>query len=135
MPGIYLRGVTDSTITDNIIMGSSGEGIELHGASRNLLAGNHIETSTKAGIVFDVDTSTSACGIGSNNNVASGNVIVDGKDIPIWAVCPSLGNTASANICTGNTNDASLATINLDCASLCQTPADVLVTTGGCGGL
>ena len=134
MPGIYLRGVTDSTITDNIIMGSSGEGIELHGASRNLLADNHIEQSTKVGIVFDVDTSTSACGTGSNNNVASENVITDGEDRPIWAVCPSLGNTASANICTGNTIDASLATINPGCASLCQSLTDVLVTTGGCGG-
>jgi parallel beta-helix repeat protein len=131
MPGIYLAGVADSTITDNIIVGSSGRGIDLHGSSRNLLARNHIEQSTKVGIVFDVEGD---CAGGSNNNVASENVIVDGRDIPIWAVCPSLGNTASANICTGNTNDASLATINPDCASLCQSPADVLVTTGGCGG-
>ena len=76
MPGIYLRGVTDSTVTGNFIVGSSGRGITLYGSSRNLLAQNHIEQSGDVGIVFDVDTSTNTCGgTGSNNNVASENVI------------------------------------------------------------
>jgi parallel beta-helix repeat protein len=133
MPGFYLAGVTDSTITGNVIVDSSGVGIELKGASRNIVSGNHIENSTKVGIVLDV--SGSGCVNGSIDNLLSGNVIVNGLDYPLWGVCPSSGNIASANICSGNAHPGPVVTSNPDCGTTCADTSTVIkVTDGTCGG-
>jgi len=122
-PGIVLDKVNDSTIADNFFAGSTGRGIELVEASRNIISQNHITDNDRVGIVLDARGS---CSTGSNNNLLSGNIIANGDDRPILGVCPSEGNAVSTNICSGNGNDSIDVDSNCDCDS-----SDVLIVVAG----
>jgi parallel beta-helix repeat protein len=122
-PGIVLDFTRDSTIADNLVTGSTGRGIELIASSRNIISQNHVTDNNQSGIALDTD---GECGPGSNNNLLSGNIVANGSDNSIFAACPSFGNAASTNICSGNDDDSIRVVANCECNS-----EDVLAVVAG----
>jgi parallel beta-helix repeat protein len=137
-PGIYARGVLGSTIVRNLVTSSSGVGIYLSGASSNVISDNQVANSTKVGIVLDYNPpATGGCVNGSSDNLLTGNEVTGGSDYAVWAVCPSLGNVASANVCSGNGKPGVFFTSQpscrgaCDCGATCADPSKMLQITDG----
>lgn len=116
-PGIQLLRIDDSTIADDLVVHSTGDGLRLQDSSRNIVSHNHISDNARSGIVLDA---VDECSSGSNNNLISENIISDGGNLAIEAFCPSQGNAASSNICSDNGNDSVQASCRQCCGSECS---------------